>query len=368
MIYQIKNNMSRLGGFVLTSLIFGGFAACWLGLHRDLRDAKAMLAWVEVPARVLECELKSEQNKDGDVTNFHVAAKYSYVVDGQNHTGQRVEAGRFSKGGEAVQRQRYQALKTARDSGEPIVCRVNPARPSDSVVFGEFIFDNGFVALQVALLAAMAGGLWFACRMISELRFRRGARIPMERTSSHIIAAVMTAVLGLCALEMLRLAIQILGFSHCPWRLYIPLIPAGIALMIATRLWRQRRGGGGASVLELSPCPAIAGRMMHASIRVPLKIESEAQARLRCVKHNGREKTMIKQRVLWQDCKAVPIRAIGENESQADVGFMLSADHASTAGLGDSGGLWWELTLMTNGTPNMPCGYTATFEIPVARG
>ena len=71
----------------------------------------------------------------------------------------------------------------------------------------------------------------------------------------------MAVVLGLCALEMLRLAIKILGISHCPWRLYIPLIPAGIALMIAARLWKQRRGGGGASVLELSPCPAIAGRM-----------------------------------------------------------------------------------------------------------
>ena len=129
---------------------------------------------------------KKQKNKNGDAADFQAAAKYSCAVDGQNHTGQRVEAGRFSKGDEAVQRQRYQALKTARDSGEPIVCRVNPARPSDSVVFSEFIFDSGFVALQVALLAAMAGGLWFACRMISELRFRGGARIPMKQnTESH---------------------------------------------------------------------------------------------------------------------------------------------------------------------------------------
>jgi hypothetical protein len=40
---QIKSNLSCLGGFILTSLIFGGFAACWLGLHYDLRNANAML-------------------------------------------------------------------------------------------------------------------------------------------------------------------------------------------------------------------------------------------------------------------------------------------------------------------------------------
>jgi hypothetical protein len=86
---QKPSRASYWGGMLFGLLSFGvGAGFLLLGVIPGLWDAVRMRDWVQVPAEVVQLDLKS--NHSDDTTTYKVIARFRYVYDGRSYTGNRV--------------------------------------------------------------------------------------------------------------------------------------------------------------------------------------------------------------------------------------------------------------------------------------
>lgn len=160
-------------GSALFLIIFGIPFACvgvFMGhrIWRDFATASAMKSWPEVPARILAAELARDSDSDGGTT-FRATARYQYTFAGQSFQGTRVGVGDGADNIGAFQKQAYQELASHRDSGQPFRCYVNPAQPSQAVLYRElrhemYWFMSLFVLAFGGAGAGLIGGGLYALR------------------------------------------------------------------------------------------------------------------------------------------------------------------------------------------------------------
>ena len=120
---------------ILFALPFLGGGLFTIGLTvRTLERASTMAHWPEAPATIIETEL---QENHGDSTTYQVKARYRYEVDGLAHEGTRVGLHRGSDNIGSWHQDRYRELRAAQSDGQPVTCRINPADPTDAILYPE---------------------------------------------------------------------------------------------------------------------------------------------------------------------------------------------------------------------------------------
>ena len=157
-----KSRASYWGGTLFGLLFFGvGAGFLLLGVIPNLWDAVRMRDWVQVPAEVVQLDLKS--NHGDDTTTYKVIARFRYVYDGRSYTGNRV--GIADGGSDNVgdwQHHTWSRLKGRKHT----TLWVNPADPSESV------FDRdlrwGLLGFKMIFVIVFGGAgavvLWFINR------------------------------------------------------------------------------------------------------------------------------------------------------------------------------------------------------------
>ena len=249
-----------------------------------------------------------------------------------------------------------------------------------TIVFAIFIFivweRSDFEDNTMKTIILGCGVLLFAYSMLWESRAskkdkeffkeRDNGRIRMEGTNRHRIATGIAAVLSLIFLWIFQKAIPVLEYNEMPsWYRYFLLIPIVISVGIAGYYWKRCKNFG-VSVLELTPCPIVAGQPWRGMVHIPCHLDSEVYASLRYVHQytvsSGKSRIVHEDNV-WMDTKQVSVYRIGENASAVKVEWGIGQGYASTVRLHQNG-YWWELTLRSK---VKGINYKASFEVPVKK-
>lgn len=129
---------SRAGALfmMIFALPFIGVGVYVVGLAvRNYQSAQAMQAWEPVQAELLAHDLRV--NRGDDSTTYQATARYRYTVDGRNYESTRVGIHGGSDNVGTWQQDRHADLQRASAAGGRITAYVNPANPSDAVLFPE---------------------------------------------------------------------------------------------------------------------------------------------------------------------------------------------------------------------------------------
>ena len=92
-----------------------------------------MKSWIEVPAFIQQTNL--EESSDSESTTYKVTAAYSYTYKDRSYTGNRVSMHSGSDNIGSFHKRTYSQLTKYKNSGEPFRCYINPANPSESILF-----------------------------------------------------------------------------------------------------------------------------------------------------------------------------------------------------------------------------------------
>ena len=355
--------MTKLGGIIFGLLFFGigaGFGVFALSI---LLEARAMRSWDEVPASIVECNLQSGKTS-------RVTATYTYTIDGKKYTGTRVSHGGGSSDNlGSFHYQAYRELKRAENSGELFLCRVNPARADDAILYWKPRIELLMLIKAVALVFGSAGlGMMLAALFgVYGQMPDNDDRILMQGANKHIVALGLTAASALFVATTFLLELQVFETAKHAWWYYLPFALVGIFALHAVYYTAQRKKFG-VSVMQLSPCPALAGQTMRATVQIPRRLDAtEVQATLRYVHRyttgSGKHKHTNTDEI-WQNTQTAAVYMIGENESQISFSFDIPAGYISDTRINQNG-VWWDLTLKAK-LPGI--NYKAVFEVPVKDG
>ena len=276
-------------------------------------------------------------------------------------------------------------------SGPTFRCYVNPANPSESVLYRDLRWEmQAFSAIFALTFPAVGAGL-IAAGLLGTRAMRReaalrashpeepwrwksawaGSSIPESAGISKIAVLVYTLWSGIIVFSLIFAAVSSGAFESSPtaWLLLIFValwcVPAAISLRSV-----RRRIAVGASSFEPAEWPAWPGGMMHGYVLLekPPPMRADAEVSLTCEKTITRgsgDSNSVTTEKVWSDRQTVPSdRIIRDLVSfRLPVGFTLPADAPET-GLENGDGIkhTWKLELKVPGT-----AIHCKFEIPVFR-
>lgn len=152
-------------------VIFGGIglAAAAMLWHMTADSFRAS-SWAEVPAAVVEAELRTvaPTGKSRSVT-YQARAEYLYTFQGREYRSTRLTGSRFQGDSDNIgdwQKDTAARLQAAKDSGSTVTVYVNPENPS------EVLADRSIRWVLVAMMGVFVlgfggaglGGLWLAVK------------------------------------------------------------------------------------------------------------------------------------------------------------------------------------------------------------
>ncbi len=143
--------------FIGVGVFVGGLAL------RNYKSAQAMRTWDPVQAELLAHDLRVSRGDDS--TTYQATARYRYTVDGRAYEGTRVGLHGGADNVGSWQQDRHAEMRRAAESGGRITAYVNPANPSEAVLYpelraGMMWFMGGFGAIFGAVgLGVFVGGV-----------------------------------------------------------------------------------------------------------------------------------------------------------------------------------------------------------------
>jgi len=203
----------------------------------------------------------------------------------------------------------------------------------------------------------------------------------MEEKKKYDFRMTWSALVIVYVLGVLLFQVGVLELDYGTGWLYAPL---GVVVLpcILLLYYGRRRTKFGVSVLDLPTCPARLGQVMRGEVRIPCRLDTEMDVKLRCVHQyttGGGKHLKLHRDEVWSKIKRMPVSAPDYYESFVKIEFTLPAEGwakirttttrdftpytepVSTAHH-NRNGYWWELTLRAV-LPGI--NYKATFEIPV---
>lgn len=346
---------------LLFALPFMGVGIFMGGLTlRTLQRAHQMEQWMELPATILAADL--EQHRGDDSTTYKVTARYRYWVDGRSYESTRVGLHSGSDNIGRWHQERYADLQAAQAGRRKLTCRVNPAQPTEAVLFprvrtGMVVFYAAFaVTFGGAGLAVFLGGL-------SALRKQRyAAAAPAEepwkqrpdwadglikcraRVDAWAIT-FMAVVWNTIAWVMAALIGHDLLRQGGPALLFIlfPLIGAILAVVAVRYQLVARRYGR--ATFQMAPLPGVLGGRLAGLVRLPESARPPEgfEVKVKCTRttRSGKNSTTTE---IWKDERRLnpdklPLVDVGQ---ALPVLFALPYDLPATS-TWDSGGVinWW---------------------------
>ena len=157
------NSSKRLQQVLICSLIaiVGLGTSAWYG-PKLLREATATKQWPETTGIVESSHVSSQRRNSG--TDWHVAVRYSYVVDEQRH-----ESARYSITGPLSTDTEGQAQMLARGFrvGDEMPVYYDPADPTQAVLVrgGE---QKAWLTILFGVLLVLVGGLIVMKRLVGD--------------------------------------------------------------------------------------------------------------------------------------------------------------------------------------------------------
>ncbi len=113
----------------------GGLFLAWLSLN-TVAGVEKRLAWVEAPAKIIDQNVKSQRSSGKNKsTTYRVQGTFRYTFEGKEYIGDSIDGSNASDNVGAYHRDVAALMKRAQKAGKGLTCRVNPADPSEAVLF-----------------------------------------------------------------------------------------------------------------------------------------------------------------------------------------------------------------------------------------
>ena len=375
-----------VAGLFLAGLYFHGYVQWWRAQ-----------GWQEVPCRIESAELVSGGKSS------RATAVYHYQFEGRAYRGDRVSIHGGSDNIGSFQQDAHRELRAhvagkpplpeAESSGKPgkvFRCFVNPANPSESVLYRTLRWPmQAFLAVFSLIFPAVgagfvAGGL-LAMRQKkreAELRNRHPSErwkwksvwaetsIPEESTAAAKALYAYTFWFWLIVTPLLLSMLALGAFSHdrVAWLgLIFPMIGLIPGWFTLKRI--RHRIAAGKVRFEMKNPPAQPGGILHGVILLgrPLPARGTAEVSLECGKsirtRSGNKSTQVITEKIWSHRQNISTDLVTRDLAgfRLPVSVVLPAD-APESTPDDSGEkqYQWKLHFMIPGTP-----VHSTFEIPV---
>ncbi len=367
-----------LPGLVLSGLYFSGYAKWW--------QARS---WEQVPCVIDTAELK--ESHDSDSNSTRATATYHYRYAGRDYRGDKVSfySGSDNVGNFQANAGRELSAHAKGENDRTFRCYVNPAAPSESVIYRTLRWQmQAFMAIFALAFPAVGAGLVFAgiqgaIKAKKEFRLREkhpdqcwkwkaawaGAAISEEGSLGWKALFAYTFWFWLVVLPLLASVIMTGAFpqdSSSAFLIAFPLIGIAPTWLAVRRIRRQQVMGK--TSLELKTWPASPGGIVQGAILIEktLPARGEAKATVECTKTvssgsgDSRKVTMEK---VWSHQEIVRLDTIprGLDGSRIPFSFNLPPD-APESSLDSSGEAKydWKLAFEVPGTM-----VRSVYEIPV---
>jgi hypothetical protein len=157
---MLKKRKQQSGSWILV-LFALPFAAVGAGATyfavSSVVEAEMMKRWVETPAQIINTELKTNYDSDGNT--YHVIATYKYNWQGKEYTASRVGISDMSDNLGSYHQDIHRELDSYRSAGKEFRCFVNPADPTHAVLYPAVRFPQ---LAFITVFALVFGGVGFA--------------------------------------------------------------------------------------------------------------------------------------------------------------------------------------------------------------
>lgn len=380
-----RTNRLGMGCMVLFGLPFfavGVFMLGWLGT--SLWEWSQIRGWAEVPATLLECELKVSRGDDSNT--YRVFARYRYEWLGQTYTNDRVSITEVSDNLGSYHEDLFAELERVRTSGGTRPCRVDPDDPSNAILDPSLRIGFALVQLGFGVVFGGVGFALIAGGVVARTRTKRRTQDQRHRPTepwtwnpewqsgvipSRTRGALVFLVIFAGFWNVIAWPLTILAFSDPDIegvaRFIVAIFPA-IGLLLAygaghtlLRNLRYRR-----VVFEIVPNPAPLGGPLGGYVIVPnaMDFPDGVQLSLQCFRIvEGSEHRS--ESVTWEEELRVPSELIesGVAETRIPVLFAIPFDGTPSDPEG-SPTIEWRLTV-TASVPGVDL--KETFVVPVFR-
>lgn len=344
--------------------------------------------WVETPAQVLSAELLESTGDDS--TTYRAAVEYRYSFNGQDHTSNRVGLIGGSDNFGSWQQDKYQLAYNHLRNGEPILCYVNPADPSQSLLFRDLRVGIATFILLFAVLFGGAGaaitlGALFAIPKVRAQAAKQAAAPEEpwlwnpEWASGRIVSSTHKNAWFLVTFAAFWLLIsapvaaiipaQAIKEQEYPLLVLMAFPVLGLVMLVSGMVSVARARRYGHSVLVLHTPTGLTGGYLSGTVEVPKPVEAPqgVMATLKCVdeKTEGTGKNRrTSTHTLWQDEQNIApqvTQQFGNEGTLLPVQFAIPAGLPSTDAEGNER-IRWTLKLEAR---TAGLDYTAEFHVPV---
>lgn len=365
-------------GLFMSGLYFSGYSKWW-----------AARSWEEVPCWIESAEL--EVNRGDGSDTYQATASYRYAYQGRTFRNDRVS---FHRGGDNIggfQRNAHRELSAYREGGRLFRCHVNPAAPSEAVLYRGLrwemqalmaIFALTFPTVGVGLVA---GGVMsaVAARKSAVLRARHPGEpwkwrpqwaadsIPENAVKWRTPLYLFTLWSGLVVWVLIASAAMSGAFEQGGTAWLLLVFPASwcIPAWFSIRRFRHRLAVGIARY-EPRETPVWPGGVLEGSIllRRPPPMRLPAEVELVCEKSvttgSGKNRSTTTENI-WSHQETVPPDSITRDFSgfRLPVKFTLPADAPESSPAAQNGTKHvWSLRFKVPGM-----AIRSAFELPVFR-
>lgn len=380
-------------GFGFLILFAIPFAAVGVGVgYRQAGEFVAywnMRSWVETPAKIVRAKLESHDDSDGGTT-YQATAEYAYRYQGQPYTATRVAVHGGSDNIGSFQHDAHRQLSEHQQSGQMFRCYVNPANPSEAVLFRDLrwellglqaVFSVVFGSVGFGMLAF---GLWSVLKSREERALTvqhpdepwlckkqwSDGKIKSSTSTNTFALLIFTLFWNLISAPIafaLRDAIFREG-NKFVW-IFVSFPAIGLLLIVGTIVSLLRWRKYGSSTFEMASVPGVIGGQLAGVVRVGRKIEPKDGFRLRlnCVQRvttHGGENNNTSESVLWQDEQLIA-RDLLQNDpdhTAIPVLFQIPYTCRPTDESDTNSQTIWRLEVAAK-TPSLD--YSTSFETPV---
>jgi hypothetical protein len=379
---RVRNGFLRCVQFVGWFLLLGA-AFRIASLTRYTFDALRMHGWEEVPATVLEADFKIIEPGQGE----QVVAKYRYRHDGKDYEGTRVEVAETPQIITAFQKQMVQELNAHAAGKSSAVAYVNPADPTESVLYPQFRVSYLAFRLGVIFLLLLAG--YTFVRSVSWFFRNERDRLAKQQTYPNepwmwraewadkvvvtrsykfnrwvvaFVAFYLLVALPLAFLVMREWGQEIVSTPG------IILMVVGLALFSAARLQLKHGKTFKGAEFRMSALPGIIGGPLAGAVVLKGKAPDDTKFRvvLECLQRRhstGDDEQSTHEAVEWRDMvtvdKTIPVHDV--DTSAIPVYFAIPYDANPTGEQGRTTTRW----LLKAGIEEENFHRYATFEVPV---
>ncbi len=348
---------------------------------------QAMKSWVEVPAFITQTNL--DVNSDSDSTSYKITATYTYTYNDKSYTGSKVSMHSGSDNIGSFHKRTYDQLSKYKNSGEHFRCYVNPANPSESILFRTPRLEKlGFYMIFTLIFGGFGYGLLYGVirgigtkRQEDQLKSLyqnepwlwktqwKDGIIHSQSKSKLTVSIIFALFWNLISTPILFIIPGELQKGNKPVliALLFPFVGIILAVWAIRNLLQWLKFGDSTFVMDTRP--GIIGGPLKGEIhtKVNIKPENGFHLTLSCINRvttgSGKQHN-TKEHVRWQDtCDiAREIYEYDPSHSVIPVLFHIPYDIPETNDDSPNNRIFWRLEISAK-VPGVD--YAASFEVPV---